>query len=70
MLVECGERLADLLGLYWKPASDDLNKAVKNGCTGWLNLDATENQLHIIDSKNRKPADITLTTAAIDILKG
>ena len=69
LLVECGERLADLLGLYWKSAADDLYKAVKNGCTGWLDLDATENQLHIIDSKNRKPADITLTTAAIDILK-
>ena len=69
LLVECGERPADIMALYWKPALSDLNAAIKNGCTGWLNLDATENQLHLIDSKNRKPADITLTTAAVDLLK-
>jgi hypothetical protein len=40
------ERPADIMALYWKPALSDLNAAIKNGCTGWLNLDATENQLH------------------------
>jgi hypothetical protein len=69
LLVECGERQSDLMGLYWKSAEDDLKKAKDNKCTGWLNLEAEEHQVHIIDSKNRKPADVTLTTQTLDFLK-
>ena len=69
LLVECGERQSDIMGLYWKAPLSNLDAAKKRGCTGWLNLDAAKDQLHIIDSKNRKPADVTLTKDCIAILK-
>ena len=69
LLVECGERQSDIRGLYWKAPLNNLEAAKKRGCTGWLNLDANKDQLHIIDSKNRKSADVTLTKDSIAILK-
>jgi|TARA_R100001594_G_scaffold16849_1_gene34648 hypothetical protein len=61
--LECGERLTDLYGLAWnKP----LRAADMAECSGWVNL-RTE-QLHLLDSKNRKPATIFLTEEAVKIL--
>ena len=74
LLVECGERQSDLRGIYWsKP--HNLKQEIKNGCTGWIYKKydaeiATEiTYIHIIDSKNRKPADIDITDEAAQLLQ-
>ena len=63
LLVQVGERQSDKRGLYWKePANVKLEQ--KKGCTGWLYKKFNEQlgeeimYVHIIDSKNRKPADV------------
>ena len=63
LLVQVGERQSDLRGLYWKePTNVKLEQ--KKGCTGWIykkfddQLQEEVTYVHIIDSKNRKPADV------------
>ena len=63
LLVQVGERQSDKRGLYWKePANVKLEQ--KKGCTGWLYKKFNEQlgeeimYVHIIDSKNRKPANV------------
>ena len=65
-LLDSGERQSDWRGTYWKKPNN-LKEAVKAGCTGYLykKWDHEFNEhityLHILDSKNRKPADVELT---------
>ena len=66
LLCEVGERPADIMGMHWKkPVNVELEQ--KRGCTGWLELDA--GRLHIIDSKDRNPADVDLTIEGKQILQ-
>ena len=66
-LLDSGERQSDWNGTYWKKPNN-IVEAQKNGCTGYLytKFDPEFNEdityLHILDSKNRKPADVELTT--------
>ena len=65
-LLDSGERQSDWRGTYWKKPHN-LKEAAKAGCTGYLykKYDHEFNEhityLHILDSKNRKPADVELT---------
>ena len=65
-LLDSGERQSDWRGTYWKKPNN-LKEAAKAGCTGYLykkwdhEFDEHITYLHILDSKNRKPADVELT---------
>jgi integrase len=66
-LLDSGERQSDWEGTFWKKPNN-LVEAKRKGCTGYLykkyDPEYEENitYLHILDSKNRKPADVELTT--------
>lgn len=64
LLLEFGERLRDAYGIMWR--KPDLPSEQKD-CSGWINWETKE--IHLTDSKNRKPADVGLTDEAIDLLK-
>ena len=72
-LLDSGERRSDWNGTYWKKPNN-LVEAQKNGCTGYLytKFDPEYNEnityLHILDSKNRKPADVELTAEIGEML--
>ena len=65
-LLDSGERQSDWNGTYWKKPNNII-EAKRKGCTGYLykkyDPEYKENitYLHILDSKNRKPADVELT---------
>lgn len=65
-LLDSGERQSDWNGTYWKKPNN-LNEAKRKGCTGYLytkydpEFKEDITYLHILDSKNRKPADVELT---------
>ncbi len=62
--LEVGERLQDHYAIAWK--KPDLVSEQKE-CSGWINWEAQE--IHLTDSKNRKPADVGLTDEATQLLK-
>lgn len=66
LLLEVGERQSDLMGLYWKKPTN-VKMEQKKGCTAWLDL--SNERLHIIDSKDRNPADVDLTDEAVQLLQ-
>lgn len=65
-LLDSGERQEDWRGTHWKKPNN-LKEAMKAGCTGYLYTKWDEEfkedikYLHILDSKNRRPADVELT---------
>ena len=64
LLLEFGERLRDVYGIMWR--KPDLPSEQKK-CSGWINWDT--NEIHLTDTKNRKPADVGLTDAATALLR-
>ena len=64
LLLEFGERLRDVYSIMWR--KPDLASEQKN-CSGWINWEA--NEIHLTDTKNRKPADVGLTDEAINLLR-
>jgi hypothetical protein len=64
LLLEFGERLRDAYGIMWR--KPDLASEQKN-CSGWINWETSE--IHLTDTKNRKPADVGLTVEAVDLLR-
>ena len=65
LLLECGERQSDISGLYRKPPTNPVLEQ-KKGCTGWLDL--KNESIHLLDSKDRKSADVDLTEEAVQLL--
>ena len=65
-LLDSGERQSDWEGTFWRKPNN-LVEAKRKGCTGYLykkyDPEYEENitYLHILDSKNRRPADVELT---------
>jgi hypothetical protein len=62
--LEIGEREADIMGLVWdKPKTP---REIES-CRGWI--DWNKKQIHLTDSKDRKPADVPLTEECLQMLQ-